>query len=174
MIITSFKSSNSNVSSELHCSDDTGVTHETDQFPDIAVALIIDNLGKILLTQSINQVDGTIMLSIPVSKILETESASESVAKALMKEAGFTVSPNHLLSLGSISSEMNNAGNRIHLFLHKTSQVRHSSSYASTLSDGKIIKWIHKVRIAESIKTREIADFSTVTLFQKAVLLGII
>jgi hypothetical protein len=174
MITASFESSNSNLSSEQSSSGDTEVTHETDQFSDIAVALIIDNLGKILLTQSINQADGTIMLSIPVSKILGTESASESVAAALMKDAGFTVNPNHLLSLGSVSSEINNGGKRIHLFLHKTSQVRYSSSYASSLSEGKIIKWVHKVRIAESIKTRAIADFSTVALFEKAVLLGII
>lgn len=174
MITTSFKASNSNVLSEQCSSDKTEIIHEADQFPDLAVALIIDNFGKILLTQSINHSDGTIMLSIPVSKILGTESASESVAKALTTEAGFTVSPNHLLALGSISSEMNNADQRIHLFLHKTSQVRYSSSNASTLSNGKIIKWVHKMRIAESIKTREIADFSTVALFQKAVLLGII
>lgn len=140
---------------------------------DMAMALIIDNSGKILLVQSVGQDDGVTRWGIPTSNITATETAAESAVRGLMANAGFTVAPNHLLSLGSITSELENC-NTVHLFLHKTSQVRYSPSYASTLTDSRNVRWIHKVRIADSIKTRDITDFGTISLFEKAVLLGII
>lgn len=141
---------------------------------DKTVALIIDNSGKILLVQSVRQNSEEAVWGIPMTNVDETESPAESAVRGLKETAGFVVVPNHLLPLGFIISEADSSDSKIHLFLHKTSQVRYSPTYTSTVTDNRTVRWLHKVRLVESIRTREIADFGTVSLFEKAVLLGII
>lgn len=141
---------------------------------DKTVTLIIDNSGKILLVQSVRQNSEEAGWGIPMNNIYETESPAESAVRGLKETAGFIMVPNHLLPLGFIIAETDGSDSKIHLFLHKTSQVQYSPNYTSTLTDNRTVKWLHKIRLVESIRTKEITDFGTVSLFEKAVLLGII
>lgn len=153
---------------------DITATLEANTITDRSVALIIDNSGKILLVQSIRPNTGESIWGIPMNDILEAESPAEAAVRGLKENAGFSVLPNHLLPLGVITSGVENLNNKIHLFLHKTSQVRYAAPYESIVTDSRPVRWIHKYRVAESIRTRDLTDFGTVSLFEKAVLLGII
>lgn len=155
---------------------DISIVLEPNAILDKSVALIIDNSGKILLVQSVRPSTEEVFWGIPASTIIESETPAEAATRGLQANARFNVAPNHLLSLGSIESEsdVEYLNSKIYLFLHKTSQLRYSPSYGSTVPDKGKVKWLHKVRLAESIRTGEITDFGTVSLFAKAVLLGII
>lgn len=150
------------------------VVLEPDDSLDRSVALIIDNSGKILLVQSFRQDTEEALWGIPTNIIIESETPAEAVTRGLQASAHFNVAPNHLLSLGSIESNVEDFNRKIYLFLHKTSQVRYSPLHGSIFPDKGKVRWLHKVRLAESIKNGEITDFGTVSLFAKAVLLGII
>jgi ADP-ribose pyrophosphatase YjhB (NUDIX family) len=150
------------------------VVLEPNNILDRSVALIIDNSGKILLVQSVRQDTEEALWGIPTNTVTGSETPAEAVARGLQASARFNVAHNHLLSLGSIESDVEDLNRKIYLFLHKTSQVRYSPPYGSTVPDKGKVRWLHKVRLAESIRNGEITDFGTVSLFAKAVLLGII
>jgi hypothetical protein len=60
------------------------------------------------------------------------------------------------------------------LFLHKTSKQPSSMAYLPDGVEVKAIKWVHKVRVIEAIRTNEITDSATIATLGKARLLGII
>lgn len=153
---------------------DMNATLEVSNIFDRSVALIIDNSGKVLMVQSVRQGTGETIWELPTNGITKPESPAEAAARGLKENAGFIVVPNYLLPLSFVTSEVESSNSKIHLFLHKTSQVRYSTPSTFSSINSKTVKWVHKFRLAQSIKAQEVTDFGTVSLFEKAVLLGII
>lgn len=139
---------------------------------DKSVTLIIDNSGKILLVKAPYEPSTEVSSWRIPNHDIDAENPAESAAKGLQDKTGLQVLPNHLLPLGVTAHP--ELGLSFHLFLHKISQVRYSTPYSPLIDDCRSVQWMHKLKLAESIKTRQVDDFGTVSLFEKAVLLGII
>ena len=141
---------------------------------DAAAALVVNDDNEILLIHLVRPVIGEIGWEIPRGSIQQNELPSECAARELYEKSGFTINHNHLLSLGFMTADNGIVNAKIHLFLHKTSQLRSSGNPISNPDYIKEIKWVNKTRVIEAIRTNQITDAATVATFGKARLLGII
>jgi ADP-ribose pyrophosphatase len=141
---------------------------------DGAAALIINDAGEILMIHSVRPAVGEISWEIPRGGIDAGETPAEAAAREVREETSFVVNPNHLLSLGFMHPDTGILSTKLHLFIHKTSQQRYAMSYEPDGVEVKAIKWIHKARLIEAIRTNEITDSVTIATLGKARLLGII
>lgn len=141
---------------------------------DGAAALIINDQKEILLIQSVRPAVGEISWEIPRGGIDAGETPAEAAARELMEETGFQVEAKHLLSLGYMNAESGILNARMYLFVHKTSQKRHSISYIPEDVEVKDIKWVNKWRVIEAMQNNEITDAATIAALGKAKLFGIL
>lgn len=141
---------------------------------DGSAVLVINDDGEILMIQSVRPAVGEISWEIPRGGIEEGETPSEAASRELQEETSLVIPSNHLLSLGFMNPDSGILSTKLYLFLHKTSQKRHTMSYVPDGVDVKAIKWVHKAKIIEAIRTNEITDSATIATLGKARLLGII
>lgn len=141
---------------------------------DGAAGLIINDVGEILLIQSVRPVVGEISWEIPRGGIKSGETPAVAAARALLEKTSFVALSNHLLSLGFMNPDTEILSAKLHMFLHKTSQPRYAMSYVPDGVEVKAIKWVHKNRVIAAIRTNEITDSVTIATLGKAHLLGVI